>query len=53
LGTESIDFPAMYGIYLPQQEILNRMKYAWFARMSPLQIMESSLTIKKYIVFNI
>jgi hypothetical protein len=53
LGTEPIDIPIHYGILLPQQEILSRYKYAWFARMSPEQILNSTLMINKYIIMSI
>jgi len=52
LGTENIDLPHVCGIYIPQHEILKRMKYAWFARMSPSQIFDSSLILKKYMILN-
>ena len=52
LGTEPIDFPDMYGLYLPQKEILSRTKYNWFARMSPEQILSSQLLISKYILMS-
>jgi hypothetical protein len=39
-----------YGIYLPQEEILYRSKYSWFARMSTQQILKSDLTISKYML---
>jgi hypothetical protein len=51
LGTDHIDIPdTVYGIYLPQTEILSRTKYKWFARMSPEQILSSQLMISKYIL---
>lgn len=53
LGTEPIDIPIHYGILLPQQEILSRYKYAWFARMSPEQILNGTLMINKYIIMSI
>ena len=49
LGTHHIDLPeTTYGIYLPQQEILARSKYSWFARMSTDQILNSSFLFAKY-----
>lgn len=51
LGTSHISIPeSIYGIYLPQKEILSRTKYNWFARMSPEQILNSQLMITKYIL---
>ena len=49
LGTEHIELPVTtYGIYLPQEEILSRSKFSWFARMSTDQILKSSLLVAKY-----
>jgi len=53
LGTEPIDIDLYNGILLPQEEILSRFKYAWFARMSPEQILQSTLMINKYIIKSI
>jgi hypothetical protein len=38
------------GIYIPDQEILKRTKYQWFARLSPTQVLESHTLIGKYIL---
>ena len=46
LGTSDICLPDHYGIYIPQEEILRRPKYSWFARMSVPQLKESQLYIK-------
>lgn len=49
LGTSDVSLPEkIYAIYVPQQEILNRPKYSWFARMSPKQILGSSFLFSKY-----
>ena len=52
LGTTPIDFPkdSLYGIYIPQEEILQRTKYNWFARMSTKQILASQLMIAQYMI---
>jgi len=51
LGTSYIDFDkTMNGIYLPQEDILNRTKYMWFARMSEEQIFASDVIICKYLL---
>lgn len=39
-----------YGIYIPADEILSRKNYAWFARLSPQQVLESKIIISKYIL---
>lgn len=51
LQNDYIDFYSnMYGIYLPQDEILNRTYYQWFARMSTKQVLESNTIIGKYML---
>jgi hypothetical protein len=52
LGTTPIEYPmsTLYGIYIPQNEILKRTKYNWFARMSTDQIIKSQLMISQYMV---
>lgn len=52
LGTTPIDFPkdCLYGIYIPQDEVLQRTKYNWFARMSTKQILASQLMIAQYMI---
>jgi hypothetical protein len=50
LGMDEIQLPKHYGIYLPQDEILSRTKYSWFARMSPKQILKSQLCISHYML---
>ena len=39
---------AKYGILLPQNEILTRTSYQWFARMSVKQIQQSDLAVSDY-----
>ena len=46
LGTSDIILPEHYGIYIPQDEIMRRPKYSWFARMSVPQLKESQFYIK-------
>jgi hypothetical protein len=52
LGTTPIPYPmsSLYGIYIPQDEVLKRTKYNWFARMSTKQIIESQLMIAQYMI---
>jgi hypothetical protein len=42
--------PTSAGIYIPDQEILKRTKFQWFARLSPSQVLESNTLIGKYIL---
>jgi hypothetical protein len=39
----------LYALYFPAEEIIRRPKYAWFARMSVHQIMESDLELVNYL----
>lgn len=41
--------PTCYGILLPQKQLLTQLKYQWFVRMNTSQLLESDLTIIKYI----
>ncbi len=51
LGTTPIELPSdLYGIYIPQDEVLQRSKYNWFARMSAKQILNSSFMLAKYMI---
>jgi hypothetical protein len=43
-------YPKMYGIWIPSEQILKRVKYEWFARMSPQQIFQGNFILAKYIV---
>ena len=38
-----------YGIYIPDDEILKRIKYQWFASLESQQILESRIIIAKYL----
>jgi hypothetical protein len=43
-------YPKMYGIWIPADQILKRVKFEWFARMSPQQIFQGNFILAKYIV---
>ena len=43
-------YQGTYGILIPADEILNRRKYEWFARLSQKQVMESDTIIGNYIL---
>jgi len=47
-----LDINAVYGIYIPANEILSRRKFEWFARSSPRQIMDSDTIIGNYIMLS-
>jgi len=39
-----------YGIYIPQREVMTRLNYNWFVRMSPQQVLEGNMVISKYLL---
>ena len=39
-----------YGIYIPAADVLSRTKYAWFARLSGRQVLESNTIVGKYLL---
>jgi len=43
-------YQGTYGILIPSDEILNRRKYEWFARLSQKQAMESDTIIGNYLL---
>jgi hypothetical protein len=45
--------PTTVGLYIPEQEILKRSKFQWFARLSPKQVLESNTLIGKYLLVNV
>ena len=46
-------YSGTYGIYIPANEILNRLYYQWFARLSTKQVVESDTIIGNYILLSI
>lgn len=42
--------PTAVGLYVPEQEILRRSKFQWFARLSPKQVLESNTLVGKYLL---
>lgn len=42
--------PTTFGLYIPEQDILKRHKFQWFARLSPAQVLESNTLIGKYML---
>lgn len=39
-----------YGIYIPAKDVLNRINYEWFSRMSPDQVLEGDTILSKYML---
>ena len=44
--------PDTYGILIPADEILNRVHYQWFARLSQKQVIESDTIIGNYLLLS-
>ena len=43
-------YPQTYGILIPSDEILKRVKFEWFARMSAKQVLQSNTIIGNYLL---
>lgn len=54
LGNDYIQFnPNFYGICIPEDEILKRVHYQWFARLSQKQVLEGNTIISKYLLLSV
>jgi hypothetical protein len=40
---------ATYGIYIPEDEILKRVRYQWFSVMSTQQLLDTNIILSKYL----
>jgi hypothetical protein len=50
-STESISFSDdIYGIYIPDKEILQRHNYEWFSRLSKKEVLSGDTILQKYII---
>jgi hypothetical protein len=43
-------YESAYGIYIPAKDVLNRVSYEWFSRMSPKQVLEGDTILSKYML---
>jgi hypothetical protein len=41
------------GILIPSNELLNRLNFGWFVRMSPKQVLESDTIIGNYLLLSV
>jgi hypothetical protein len=46
-------YKGTYGILIPSNELLNRLNFGWFVRMSPKQVLESDTIIGNYLLLSI
>jgi hypothetical protein len=53
LESSYIDYDSnLQGIYIPDEELLKRTKYEWFARLSPEEIYKSNIILGKYMLLS-
>lgn len=43
----------IYGVYIPWDQLINRVSLQWFVRLSPQQVIESNTMIGKFILANL
>ena len=49
--SNDIDFSnELYGILIPQQELLSRTKYQWFLKLTPEEVLTSNTIIGKHMM---
>jgi len=46
-------YKGTYGILIPSNELLNRLNYGWFVRMSQKQVLESDTIIGNYLLLSV
>ena len=46
-------YQGTYGVYIPAKDILNRIKFEWFARLSAKQVLESDTIIGNYMLLSV
>lgn len=46
-------YKGTYGILIPANELLNRIQFGWFVRMSPRQVLESDTIIGNYLLLSV
>ena len=44
---------SLYGIYIPDDEVLKRTKYQWFARMSHSQVLKGNIEASRYLLISL
>ena len=42
-----------YGVYIPRDEVLKRVKYQWFAVMNSEQLLETDMIVTKYLLYSL
>jgi len=53
MGDQDIDLDKnAVGLYIPEHELLKRIAFGWFVRLSPEQVLESNTLIGKYLLYS-
>ena len=42
-----------YGVYIPRDEVLKRVKYQWFAVMNSEQLLQTDMVVTKYLLYSL
>jgi hypothetical protein len=53
MGDQDVDLHEnAVGLYVPERELLKRIAFGWFVRLSPEQVLESNTLIGKYLLYS-
>jgi hypothetical protein len=53
MGDQDVDLDKnAVGLYIPERELLKRIAFGWFIRLSPEQVLESNTLIGKYLLYS-
>jgi hypothetical protein len=53
IGDQDVDLDKnAVGLYIPERELLKRIAFGWFIRLSPQQVLESNTLIGKYLLYS-
>ena len=53
MGDQDIDLDKnAVGLYIPERELLKRIAFGWFVRLSPEQVLESNTLVGKYLLYS-
>jgi hypothetical protein len=53
MGDQDVDLDKnAVGLYIPERELLKRIAFGWFVRLSPEQVLESNTLVGKYLLYS-
>ena len=53
MGDQDVDLDKnAVGLYIPERELLKRIAFGWFIRLSPEQVLESNTLVGKYLLYS-